>query len=620
MNSPTVIIPIVVIILISYWFFKVSCLGRPAPLPKHSRTKLKDSPFVPDAPEYRMVKKDVLPLFLVTAVYAFFAFFMLGDTEAPQSVREFEAGDCAVFDFGETVEIDEIMYYTSLYTGTYALEYSIDGENFIPAFEMSQAYNELFRWMDLSFEESQSLRYLRIVANDRLDMAELAFLTSDGEYIVPSYVDGDAALFDEQDIIPENGYSYMNSTYFDEIYHPRTALEHLNGITPYEISHPPLGKIIMSIGIDNLGMTPFGWRFMGTLFGVLMLPVLYILVKLMFGSAIVSTATTFIFAFDFMHFVQTRIATIDTYGVFFILLSFLFMFMFTRQTIDRSTRLRRLLPLALCGITWGVGCASKWTVIYAGAGLAVIWLGYWIVRLRALRLEAKMPQFWREFLGNCAFCVLFFIVAPLAIYYASYYPYGVALGLDGVSMFFDPTYFDTVIENQKFMFSYHSDLVATHPYSSRWWQWVLNLRPILYYLDYYTAETKSAFGAFGGPVLYWGGLLSMLFVFWRTVAKRDFKAFMISVGYLASLLPWVFIDRLTFAYHYFPCTIFLALAIAYILSLVVSRTANWRPYVYSACISSAIFFIMFYPVLTGLPFSVWYTNNFLRWIPSAWPF
>ena len=31
-------------------------------------------------------------------------------------------------------------------------------------------------------------------------------------------------------------YTYMNSTYFDEIYHPRTAYEHLNNVYPYEVS------------------------------------------------------------------------------------------------------------------------------------------------------------------------------------------------------------------------------------------------------------------------------------------------------------------------------------------------------------------------------------------------
>lgn len=113
-----------------------------------------------------------------------------------------------------------------------------------------------------------------------------------------------------------------------EIYHARTAYENIEGVYPYEISHPPLGKLIIAIGIELFGMTPFGWRFSGVLFGVLMLPVLYMLLKRMFGSTDICACATAIFAFDFMHFSQTRLATIDTYAVFFILLMYLFMYMY----------------------------------------------------------------------------------------------------------------------------------------------------------------------------------------------------------------------------------------------------------------------------------------------------
>lgn len=48
----------------------------------------------------------------------------------------------------------------------------------------------------------------------------------------------------------------MNSSYFDEIYHVRTAIEHQKDIWPYEVSHPPLGKLIIGIGISLFGVTP----------------------------------------------------------------------------------------------------------------------------------------------------------------------------------------------------------------------------------------------------------------------------------------------------------------------------------------------------------------------------
>ncbi len=59
---------------------------------------------------------------------------------------------------------------------------------------------------------------------------------------------------------------------------------------------------------------------------------------------------------------------------------------------------------------------------------------------------------------------MFFVAIPLAIYYASYYHYGTASGLDGgVRMYFTRDYFDIVWDNQVYMWEYHSDLVSTQP-------------------------------------------------------------------------------------------------------------------------------------------------------------
>lgn len=54
------------------------------------------------------------------------------------------------------------------------------------------------------------------------------------------------------------------------------------------------------------GVSPFGWRIMGTLFGIAMLPVLYLFAKKMFKKTWMAGIATTLFAFDFMHFTQTR--------------------------------------------------------------------------------------------------------------------------------------------------------------------------------------------------------------------------------------------------------------------------------------------------------------------------
>lgn len=97
---------------------------------------------------------------------------------------------------------------------------------------------------------------------------EIAVYSPYGDQLVITSADA-PELCDEQEHVPDAA-SFMNSSYFDEIYHVRTAIEHQKDIWPYEVSHPPLGKLIIGIGISLFGVTPFGWRFMGTLFGVLM--------------------------------------------------------------------------------------------------------------------------------------------------------------------------------------------------------------------------------------------------------------------------------------------------------------------------------------------------------------
>ena len=77
-----------------------------------------------------------------------------------------------------------------------------------------------------------------------------------------------------------------------------------------------------------------------------------------------------------------------------------------------------LLPMALGGVAFGLGCAAKWTGIYAGAGLAVLYLGV----LWARRQQGR-PGFWAEFRLAALGGVLFYVVLPLCIYVASYLPY-----------------------------------------------------------------------------------------------------------------------------------------------------------------------------------------------------
>lgn len=575
-----------------------------------------------------MERKDWIVLLIITGVYAIIAFIGLGSTKAPQTYLHYAQGNTyALVELRQPQTVTGIRYWSGLCTADYQLQFSMDNENWTDQVQtdgtsgMTQKYTQLFRWNDAVLNpDNGPVRYIRIVSGAEQYLGEVAIYGEDGALLPADALivaSGCEMLFDEQDTIPES-YSFRNGTYFDEIYHARTALEMIENIWPYEITHPPLGKAILSLGIRLFGMTPFGWRFMGTLVGVLMLPLLYLLLKRMFGYLAVAAGGTVLFVFDFMHFVQTRIATIDTYVVFFILAMYLFMYMWLTEPPEQ--RRRKRLWLALSGVSFGMGAASKWTGIYAGAGLAVLWAVHWV----AVFLRAKKEGDWKKplhaFWRNVGWCLLFFVAAPCLIYYVSYWSYAPSQGVEGPWRLFKPGYLKIVLDNQKYMWNYHSDLVATHPYSSVWYQWLFDVRPILYYLTYPGDGTVVSFGAFNNPLVVWGGLLAMGCMGWLAVRKRDERAVFILIGYLANLLPWVLVTRLTFAYHYFPCLLFLVLGTCYLFSDLRRRDGRWKAALGSYVGLAVVLFCVFYPVLAGVPRSEAYSKVFLRWFTDTWPF
>ena len=427
-----------------------------------------------------------------------------------------------------------------------------------------------------------------------------------------------ALLCDEQKTVPAYP-SYYNSTYFDEIYHARTGYEFAHNMNPYETTHPPLGKVLIMLGIKIFGMTPFGWRFMGALFGVLMLPLMYLMVKQLFKRTEYATLGMLLLALDAMHFTQTRIATIDTYGVFFILLMYLFMFRYCQMNFYTDGLKKTLAPLGLCGVAMGLGVASKWICIYAAIGLAVLFfytmLRRYLEHRRALKgnggpaeLRAARSLFWRNFLITGAFCVIMFVVVPALIYYFSYYWYMKPGG--GLSV-------KRVWNSQFFMFNYHKGLTTdTHFFKSPWYEWPLIVKPMWYYSGtaYMPEGYISSISCMGNPAVWWTGLAALMFVrfrWWNGGTGRN--GFYVVLGFMAQFLPWVLVPRSTFIYHYFASVPFIIVCTVMFYDWLKKR--SWkqaRVFVWSLLGAAALLFVAFYPLESGLPVLRGYAN-LLRW-------
>lgn len=548
-------------------------------------------------------KKDIVLICVLTIGYGVLSFINLGSLSAPETYIDV-AKETVTVDFPDNQYVQKIAVYPSCNdineTRTLILSYTLEnGES------ETKTLTDLsvFAWNYIDFDkEITSVSFSSDY--ERLMLMEAAVFSEEG--VIP--VSSDNNLFDEQHLVPERK-TYKNSTYFDEIYHARTGYEFLHGFNVYEWTHPPLGKVFISLGIKLFGMNTFGWRFIGNLFGILMIPVMYIFAKKLFRKTHLAFFTSLIFTFDFMHFVQTRIATIDVYVTFFIMLMYLFMYKFYQSSIYDKPLSKIALPLLLTGISFGFGTASKWTAIYACCGIALIFFMKMYQMYDEYYCLRELP-FASKFTKICTLCVGAFIIVPAIIYVLSYIPYLSTENTDGIK---------TIIDNQRDIFIYHSRTVldSEHPFSSEWYKWPIMYRPIWYYSGEVTQTIKEGISAFGNPAVWWLGIPALLYNVYLAFGKGDRKAVYLVIGYLACLLPWVPVERTTYIYHYFPCVPFVCLMIGHCFERIYYKNPKLEKKVFAIYAIVVIgLFVFFYPVLSGAPINEEYVHRALEWFDS----
>lgn len=589
----------------------------------------------------RMTRKDGLWMALLTIVYAVVAFVNLGSATAPQtSWKPDLSGETIYVDFGGAKAVDRINLYTGIGDGKLKIEFSDSMKPWAGASPQTVDINyvKTFAWTSLAI--NQQARYAKItVESPGLILYELAFFEKDADKAIPVRLqrpeEGETApkltverAFDEQEKVKYRP-SYLDGTYFDEIYHARTAYEHLHGLPTYENTHPPLGKLLIAVGIWMFGMDPFGWRIVGTAVGIAMIPLLYLFAKRMFRSTEYALIAAGLFTLDFMHFAQTRIATIDVYGVFFIMLMYYFMYRYTRLNFYRLPFKKTLVPLFWCGLFFGIGAASKWIVIYGGAGLAFLLFLSLYDRYReyeaakgALSSGSEVKErdaevfrsiirlFPRRTLATVAWCVPFFVIIPAAIYAASFIPWLTADGghytLKGL------------IDANKSMYDYHSNLKATHSFGSPWYEWPIMVKPIWYFggQALLPAGQISSIVSMGNPAIWWAGMAAIVATIWLAARRRDKGMLVVLVAYFSQYVPWMLVTRLTFIYHYFAMVPFMVLCITYCLKALREYKPALKKAVYAYIGVAFVLFVLFYPILSGMIVSKSYVMYVLRWFPS----
>jgi dolichyl-phosphate-mannose-protein mannosyltransferase len=551
-------------------------------------------------------KRDLLTIAVLSIVFFSLAVWNLGLTQAPITTWQTTENKAFYIDLGESVSVGTVYFLVKngsadvqVYTGSPG-DWSDSGRLAIP--------NSYYSWNEVTI--NSGTQYVRFdFEQASIEVAEMVLLSPDNQRIAITAINSEdtsdpnlSKLIDEQSLV-QSPPTYLSETVFDEVYFVKTAENYLRLQHPYEWTHPPLGKLIIASGISVFGYNPFGWRIMGVVFATLMIAVIYILGKKLFGTWIGAFASAFLLTFDFMHFTMARMATVDTYVVLFSLASQLFFLIYLKDLLKNGWK-APVQPLFLAILFFALGFSTKWLVLYGFAGQLAILA---VLRLKEVtKLEKSLSDKINAFFDHPYPKIVEFLLVAVLIYFLIYIPDMLA----GRSVL-------DVLGLQGGMYNYHATLTATHPYSSSWWTWPFMPKPVWLYVSYLPLSMKSTIVLLGNPAVWWAGFAFMILAVERAVRKRDLACMFIATFFFFQWIPYAIISRVTFLYHFYVNVPFLCLASAYFLSKYWST--KWGKVAAVAYFASVVvMFGIFYSVISGAPASTSWTDS-LKWL-NGWSF
>src|ERR1017187_5404476 len=192
---------------------------------------------------------------------------------------------------------------------------------------------------------------------------------------------------------------------FDEVYFPVDAAKDLRQpAESYFDPEPPLAKLLMAPPIAIFGFNSWSWRLSTTLFGSLLVGLMYLVALRLRRDRFFALVTALFICFDGLAFVESRTGVIDIIAIFFVAL---FYYVFLLHWQERTHAQRRKTLSVMAGVA-GLAFAAKLTalapLVVAGAlivirGVAPYLAGFvpWLRRIAGPgRAETVM---WRHAAG-----------------------------------------------------------------------------------------------------------------------------------------------------------------------------------------------------------------------------
>ena len=475
------------------------------------------------------------------------------------------------------------------------------------------------------------------------------------------------------------------SEVFDEVYYPRDAEDLLaygyassddDPGEPSFVVHPPLGKWLIAAGIRAVDAWPgeqateVGWRASALVAGVLLVLVTARLGRRLTGSTVLGTLAGLLVAVDGMAIVDSRTALLDVFLALLVLMGA------AALVVDRDRVRARLSAWAgardgtadddptrtktgpglgvrpwrlAAGVLLGAACAVKWSAVAPLLLLAVWSLAQDRRARRAAGVDRPALAVLRR---DVPLAAVSLGLVPVLAYAAGWTSWFVsdrawdrtwAAGRDS-DVSFVPEVLRSWWHHHGAVLDFHSGLADAHPYESRPAGWLLLARPVAYFYegtdDVEAAQAlcgadscSTAVHAIGNPVLWWLGALALLAMAVRWVVTRDSAAGLVALMGLGQVLQWLpsdLQDRTMFNFYALPSVPFLALALALVAHLGLSRrreglrrasaAATAVVALVAVVLTTGVPFVDvpgvgFLPVLTGepVPYGTW---RDLMWLPS----
>lgn len=364
------------------------------------------------------------------------------------------------------------------------------------------------------------------------------------------------------------------------------------GIDPNS-EHPPLGKLLIALGIKMFGDNPFGWRFFPIVFGTIAIVAIYALVRSAGGGAWLALGAAALMAADNLFMVHGRIATLDIFVVVFML--------------GGVVLYLRGHPL-MAGVLLGVGACTK---LVAPDAFLVLVL-FELLRL-SLRKEWRAAGRWRGlatrlrpllWCGGAALVVYLGLLDALDVRFTPFHDPNDPCPGSGSS-------FGNSIVHTRFMLCYASKItspdgptgIASYP-----WQWLLNQEGIPYYTQSVTVSVNNkvtgthpviAFQGLMNPAIILLALPALALAVGTMLRERDDLSIITVAWFAGTFLPFVPLSWFQHrtSYLYYMVVVLPAIYIA------VARMFSHRRLPSSALLGYIV--ILGYEFVALYPFRTW---------------